>query len=72
MWCLFTNIPTNLAIEIARRRLENDNTLEERTGMDVEEMVSLLELCLNATYFTFKETHYIDNVLEQPWVLRFQ
>ena len=64
---LFTNIQTNLAVEIARRRLENDNTLEERTGMDVEEIVSLLELCLNATYFTT-----IDNVLEQPWVLRFQ
>ena len=55
---LFTNIPTNLAVEIARRRLENGNTLEERTGMNVEEIVSLLELCLNATYFTFKETHY--------------
>ena len=24
----------------------------------MEEIVSLLELCLNATYFTFKETHY--------------
>ena len=45
MVTLFTNIPTNLAIEIARRPLENEDTLEERTEMDVSIITRVMPEC---------------------------
>ena len=33
---LFTNIPTDLAIQIARKWLEADDTLEDRTQLEVD------------------------------------
>ena len=47
---LFTNVPTNLAVDVAHRRLQDDVTLEERTALKVEEIVMLLKFCLDATY----------------------
>ena len=55
---LFTRIPTSLAIQVARQRLHDDTSLPERTSLTPKEIVSLLELCLNATYFTFRSTYY--------------
>ena len=49
---LFTNILTDLAIQIARKYLEADETLEDRTQLEVDR---LLELCLNATYLQFQQ-----------------
>ena len=55
---LFTNIPTDLAIRIARKHLEDDDTLEERTNLEVDNIILLLELCLNATYLQFQQVYY--------------
>lgn len=55
---LFTNVPTNLAVDVARRRLATDGTLEERTCLGVDNIIKLLQYCLNATYVTFKGVHY--------------
>jgi hypothetical protein len=55
---LFTNVPTDLAIEVAKRRLEEDEILDEQTCLSIEEIMSLLQLCLNASYLTFRRTHY--------------
>ena len=55
---LFTNIPTDLAISVARRRLMTDDTLTDRTNLTIDSLVSLLEFCLNATFLTFRDTHY--------------
>ena len=52
---LFTKIPTNPAIQVARH-LQDDSSLLERTSLTPSEIVSLLELCLNATYFAFRNT----------------
>ena len=51
---LFTKIPTKLAVEVARRGLMADATLEVRTNLSVEEIVQLLEFCLNATYIAYR------------------
>ena len=55
---LFTRIPTNLALQVAHQCLQDDSSLPERTSLTSSEIVSLLELCLNATYFTFHNTYY--------------
>jgi hypothetical protein len=40
---LFTNIPTDLAIDVARRRLLADETLPDRTNLTVDSLIT----CLN-------------------------
>ena len=47
---LFTRIPTNLSVQVACQRLQDDPSLSEYTSLTPGETVSLLELCLNATY----------------------
>ena len=48
---LFTSVHIDPAITIIRRRLELDQELHLRTAMKVEQIISLLELCLKTTYF---------------------
>ena len=55
---LFTNIPTSLAVQVARKYLENDKDLEERTLLTVDSIILLLEMCLNATFLQFKQQYY--------------
>ena len=59
---LFTNIPVSLAIDVAHRRLEEDESLSERTTLPVEGILMLLQLCLNATYLSFRGNYYSDGV----------
>ena len=59
---LFSNTPIPKAMEVTQRRLENDNTLSQRTDLSVQSIMSLLEFCVNNTYFLFdgefyKQTH---------------
>ena len=55
---LFTNVPTDLAVAVARKRLDADETLMERTCLDVDDIISLLRMCLDATFLTFRGIHY--------------
>ena len=60
---LFTSVPTDVACDIARGRLEEemgreDSTIRAQTGMDVEDIVLLLKLCLNTTYFQVNGKFY--------------
>ena len=55
---LFTKIPTNLAVQVARQHLQEDSSLPEHTSLTPSEIVSLLDLSLNATYFAFCNYYY--------------
>ena len=55
---VFTCVPTNLAVQVARRRLEKDQTFPERTDLSVDNIVDLLTLCLNATFLQFRGKVY--------------
>ena len=48
----------NLATDVARRRLKDDVDLKERTGLDVDEVMKLLEFCLSATFLAFRGNVY--------------
>ncbi|XP_070835613.1 uncharacterized protein [Chaetodon trifascialis] len=55
---LFTCIPTQDAVEIVRRQLLQDNTLQNRTTLNPEQICNLLELWLKTTYFQFRGSFY--------------
>ena len=55
---LFTCVPTDLAVQIARGRLEKDPTVPERTELLVDDTVNLLTLCLNATFLEIRGKVY--------------
>ena len=54
----FTNVSVELAVDMARRRLSSDETLEARTNLYVDEIVQLLKFCLEATYLAFRGSVY--------------
>ena len=55
---LFTSVLIQPAIDVIRKRLEEDKELQERTNMSAQHIVSLLEFCLRSTYFTFQDRLY--------------
>ena len=55
---LFTKIPTGLAVEIAKSRLEALDNLEKITSWSEEDTCKGLQICLNATNLTFRGKHY--------------
>ena len=60
---LFTSVPTDVACEVARKRLEaeaerGDSSVLANTGMDVDEIVRLLRVCLDTTYFQVNGKFY--------------
>ena len=55
---LFTYVPTDLVIKVARKYLKNNKDLEERTLLIVDNIILLLDMCLNATYLQFQQECY--------------
>ena len=55
---LFTSVPIDPALNIIKDLLVKDNTLKERTVMEVENIILLLEFCLKNTYFSFQGQFY--------------
>lgn len=55
---LFTSIPTSIAVEAAKARLDRDSNLEDRTTLTSTDIASLMSFCLKATEFSFKGNYY--------------
>ena len=55
---LFTSIPIDESINICKRRLQLDDTLGDRTDMDIDTIVQLLRFCLKSAEFQYDGTHY--------------
>ena len=55
---LFTNVPIPKALDIVRRRLNEDSTLKNRTKLSVDDIMDLLEFILTTTYMTFRGQIY--------------
>ena len=51
---LFTSIPVQSAIEVTKKRLEQDTELHQRISMSINNILELLEFCLCNTYFLFQ------------------
>ncbi len=55
---LFTNIPVEKALEIAKMMIQNDSHFKDKTDLSVENFMSLLSLCLRSSDFSFRDTFY--------------
>ena len=55
---LFTSVPIQPAITIIKKLLEEDQSLQQRTTMSVNNITCLLEFCLKSTYFTYQGQHF--------------
>ena len=55
---LFTSVSTQPAISIIKKLLEEDQSLQQRTTMSVNNITCLLEFYLKSTYFTYQGKHY--------------
>ncbi|MES9973314.1 MAG: reverse transcriptase domain-containing protein, partial [Candidatus Thiodiazotropha sp.] len=55
---LYTNVPKNRAIERLTELLIEDETLNMRTKLTVEQIVEGIALCLNASYFRYDTAIY--------------
>ena len=64
---LFTSVPIDPVLTIIKDLLEKDPTLKERTGMEVSDIILLLEFCLKNTYFSFQGQFY-NRLRVLPWV----
>jgi hypothetical protein len=58
---LFTNVPGNEALQIIRNKLHNDDTLAERSVLQVIVIMELLEVCLRTTYFQVDDKFFQQN-----------
>ena len=55
---LFTTIPIDLAVKVARKILSEDPHLADRTSLSIDDICYGLNLCLETTNFTFCNNHY--------------
>ena len=63
---LFTAIPPDDAIKIARKCLEKDGDLPKRTPLQVNDIIEMLDLCLKTTYFSYKGQFFVQKH-DMPW-----
>ena len=54
----FTRVLTTRAIQVTHERLLDDPSLSDRTSLTVEDICSLLKLCLEATHLSFRGKIY--------------
>ncbi|CAH1271346.1 Hypp4630 [Branchiostoma lanceolatum] len=55
---LFTNTPIPEALDIIRRRLQEDRDLKNRTNLQVDDILELLSFIVTTTYFSFRGNIY--------------
>jgi hypothetical protein len=56
---LFTSVPVDKAMDVIRTRLEGDNTLKHRTIFSPHDIIQLLGMCLNYTYFVYQGQFFL-------------
>ena len=50
---LFNSVPHDLALECTRKALDNDDTLHERTSLSKDDVMNLLNRCLQSNVFQY-------------------
>jgi hypothetical protein len=55
---LFTNIPIDYTLKVLKDKLKVDVLLRDRTSLPIEEIIVLIELCIENNFFSFNEKFY--------------
>jgi len=55
---LFTCIPTHLAVEVVKERLDFDQSLPERNNLSIQNIMKLLQFVLDNNFFVFQGIHF--------------
>ena len=55
---LFTAIPVDKACTYIRTKLENDDTLSDRTQLDIDDILRLLQFVLSNSFFVYNDITY--------------
>jgi len=55
---LFTNVSIQLALDIAKQRLQSDTELSQRTSLSTTNLIKGLRIFVDSTNFTFRGKHY--------------
>ena len=55
---LFTRVPVDEALLVISQRLQQDDTLKDRTSIPIPDLCAQVELCLKSTYFRIGESFY--------------
>ena len=55
---LLTSVPIDKAVAIIRSKLMEDSSLRDKTTLQPEDIICLLEQCLKCTYFVFQGQQY--------------
>ncbi|CAL8110124.1 unnamed protein product [Orchesella dallaii] len=55
---LFTKVPIAETIEFIRKRLHENDKWKTRTKLSLDEVMELVTICLNTTYFRFRDKTY--------------
>lgn len=55
---LFTSILNPGALWVIKDKLVQEQEIPKRTPLDVEQILTLLEFCLNTTYFLYNENYH--------------
>ena len=55
---LFTRVPVDLVVKVAHKRLSMDTSLTERMSLSADQVVQLLQFCLDATFLAYRGDFY--------------
>ena len=55
---MYTSIPQQLAVEVLKTALDNDSSWKQRTCLDAQDIIDLVELCCDCNVFQFRNKIY--------------
>jgi hypothetical protein len=58
---LFTNVPVEEVLRVIKNKLCMDSTVSDRSPLQVDDVMELLEVCMKTTYFQFEDKFYQQN-----------
>ena len=67
---LFTNVPVDLASQVASDRLRLDDSLGNHTLLSPDQICTLLKFCLNATFVAYKGVFFPYSIGDQSCVYK--